>query len=553
MEKQWWKGKVAYQVYPKSFKDSNNDGIGDLRGVIQKLDYLESLGIDILWLSPIYKSPFIDQGYDISNYYQIDPIFGNMNDMEELILEGKKRGISIIMDLVINHCSSEHQWFKEALTFPDGEYADYFYFVEGKGGPPNNWRSYFGGSAWEPVPGTSKYYLHSFHKSQPDLNWQNPKLRKEIYNMINWWLEKGIAGFRIDAIINIKKDLTWRSFPSKDKDGLVPIQKSFIVAQSIEPFLRELKQNTFELYNAFTVGEVFDQTDEELYLFIGENGVFSSMFDFGQTLIGKGEHGWYDSRLPSVEELKESIFTSHKKIDKIGCLSTIIENHDEPRGVSHYISKDELTEKSKKCLATIHILRKGIPFIYQGQEIGMENLRFSSITDFNDISTKNEYHQALKAGYTSSKALEIVNLYSRDNARTPMQWTSEEYLGFSQKRPWLMNDNCDRSINVSDQDSDQKSILNYYRKLISLYKDGIYGETIRNGELIPEFEDVRNVISFKRSFDKEILILVNFQNIPITIFFSFKIKKLILNNYNHLSQDGYQLTLEKYQSIVLEV
>ena len=238
MEKDWWKGKVAYQIYPKSFKDSNGDGVGDLKGITEKLDYLQDLGIDILWLSPVYKSPFIDQGYDISDYYAIDPLFGTMEDMEELIAEGKKRGISIIMDLVVNHCSSHHEWFQKALADPDGPYADYFYFIESDK-EPNNWESYFGGSVWEPVPGTNKYYLHSFHKDQPDLNWQNPVLREEIYKMINWWLDKGIAGFRIDAIINIKKDLEWRSLPSDRDNGLVPVPESLVNAQPIEPFLQE--------------------------------------------------------------------------------------------------------------------------------------------------------------------------------------------------------------------------------------------------------------------------------------------------------------------------
>ena len=261
MEKDWWKGKVAYQIYPKSFKDSNGDGVGDLKGITEKLDYLQDLGIDILWLSPIYKSPFIDQGYDISDYYAIDPIFGTMEDMEELIAEGKKRGISIIMDLVVNHCSSHHEWFQKALEDPDGPYADYFYFIESDK-EPNNWESYFGGSVWEPVPGTNKYYLHSFHKDQPDLNWQNPVLREEIYKMINWWLDKGIAGFRIDAIINIKKDLEWRSLPSDRDNGLVLVPESLVNAQPIEPFLQELKERTFAKYNAVTVGEVFNETDE---------------------------------------------------------------------------------------------------------------------------------------------------------------------------------------------------------------------------------------------------------------------------------------------------
>ena len=375
MEKDWWKGKVAYQIYPKSFKDSNGDGVGDLKGITEKLDYLQQLGIDILWLSPVYKSPFIDQGYDISDYYAIDPLFGSMEDIEELIAEGKKRGISIIMDLVVNHCSSHHEWFQKALADPDGPYADYFYFIESDK-EPNNWESYFGGSVWEPVPGTNKYYLHSFHKDQPDLNWQNPVLREEIYRMINWWLDKGIAGFRIDAIINIKKDLEWRSLPSDRENGLVPVLESLVNAQSIEPFLQELKERTFAKYNAFTVGEVFNETDEELHFFIGKDGVFSSIFDFKQTCLGQEGKGWFDHTLPTADELKESIFQAHERADCIGVLSTIIENHDEPRGVSHYIAEGPVNDTSKKALGTIQILRKGIPFIYQGQEIGMENQVF---------------------------------------------------------------------------------------------------------------------------------------------------------------------------------
>ena len=449
MEKDWWKGKVAYQIYSKSFKDSNDDGIGDLKGITQKLDYLEKLGIDILWLSPVYKSPFIDQGYDISDYYAIDPLFGTMEDMEELIAEGKKRGISIIMDLVVNHCSSHHEWFQKALADPDGPYADYFYFIESDK-EPNNWESYFGGSVWEPVPGTNKYYLHSFHKDQPDLNWQNPVLREEIYTMINWWLDKGIAGFRIDAIINIKKDLEWRSLPSDRANGLVPVPESLVNAQPIEPFLQELKERTFAKYNAFTVGEVFNETDEELHFFIGKDGVFSSIFDFKQTMLGQEGKGWFDHTLPTADELKESIFQAHERADSIGVLSTIIENHDEPRGVSHYIAEGPVNDTSKKALGTLQVLRKGIPFIYQGQEIGMENQAFESVEDFDDIATINGYHVAKEAGLSEEEALAVIANYSRDNARTPMQWTAEPGLGFSDGPAWLISPKPDYSINVED-------------------------------------------------------------------------------------------------------
>lgn len=553
MEKDWWKGKVAYQIYPKSFKDSNGDGIGDLKGITQKLDYLEKLGIDILWLSPIYKSPFIDQGYDISDYYAIDPLFGTMEDMEELIAEGKKRGISIIMDLVVNHCSSHHEWFQKALADPDGPYADYFYFIESDK-EPNNWESYFGGSVWEPVPGTNKYYLHSYHKDQPDLNWQNPVLREEIYTMINWWLDKGIAGFRIDAIINIKKDLEWRSLPSDRANGLVPVLESLVNAQPIEPFLQELKERTFAKYNAFTVGEVFNETDEELHFFIGKDGVFSSIFDFKQTMLGQEGKGWFDHTLPTADELKESIFQAHERADSIGVLSTIIENHDEPRGVSHYIAEGPVNDTSKKALGTIQVLRKGIPFIYQGQEIGMENQVFESVEDFDDIATINGYHVAKEAGLSEEEALAAIAKYSRDNARTPMQWTAEPGLGFSDGPAWLISSKPDYSINVEDQEKDPDSILNYYRQLTALYRHPLYGNTIRFGDMIPAYRDRENIIAFERRGDKRLLVISNFQNRQGTLELPAPIKTVVLNNTAGLFQEGEQvLELAPYQTVVLEL
>ncbi len=553
MEKDWWKGKVAYQIYPKSFKDSNGDGVGDLKGITEKLDYLQDLGIDILWLSPIYKSPFIDQGYDISDYYAIDPIFGTMEDMEELIAEGKKRGISIIMDLVVNHCSSHHEWFQKALADPDGPYADYFYFIESDK-EPNNWESYFGGSVWEPVPGTNKYYLHSFHKDQPDLNWQNPVLREEIYKMINWWLDKGIAGFRIDAIINIKKDLEWRSLPSDRDNGLVPVPESLVNAQPIEPFLQELKERTFAKYNAFTVGEVFNETDEELHFFIGKDGVFSSIFDFKQTMLGQEGKGWFDHALPTADELKESIFQAHERADSIGVLSTIIENHDEPRGVSHYIAEGPVNDISKKALGTIQILRKGIPFIYQGQEIGMENQVFESVEDFDDIATINGYHVAKEAGLSEEEALAAIAKYSRDNARTPMQWSAEPGLGFSDGPVWLISPKPNVAINVEDQEKDPNSILNYYRQLTALYRHPLYGNTIRFGDMIPAYRDRENIIAFERRGDKRLLVVSNFQNRQATLELPAPIKTVVLNNTAELFQEGDQvLELVPYQTVVLEL
>ncbi|MGT2950999.1 glucohydrolase [Streptococcus cuniculi] len=553
MEKDWWKGKIAYQIYPKSFNDSNHDGIGDLKGITQKLDYLKDLGIEILWLSPVYKSPFVDQGYDIADYYAIDPIFGTMEDMDELIAEAKARGISIIMDLVVNHCSDQHEWFQKALADPDGEYADYFYFIESDT-EPSNWRSYFGGSVWEKVPNSTKYYLHSFHKAQPDLNWQNPRLRQEIYDMINWWLKKGIAGFRIDAIINIKKDLSWTSLPADQEDGLVAVQAALANAQPIEPFLRELTEQTFDKYNAFTVGEVFDETEEELQFFIGENGVFSSIFDFKQAILGQKGNGWHDFDEPTAEDIKKSIFQVHERTDKIGVLSTIIENHDEARGASHFIPHADVDTASKKCLATIALLRKGIPFIYQGQEIGMENQYFEAIEDYDDISTINGYQVALKDGLSEEEALAVIGKYSRDNARTPMQWTDDTYLGFSDVKPWLMSQQPNRTINVAEQENNPQSVLHYYRALTGLYRHDTYGSSLRYGAFHPLFEEVENVIAYERRGERRVQVLTNFQAKAQTLQLSQPIEEVLLNNLEVLDLDKDDcLTLAPYQAVVIAV
>ncbi|MBF0777324.1 alpha-glucosidase [Streptococcus cuniculi] len=552
MEKNWWKGKVAYQIYPKSFNDSNNDGVGDLKGITEKLDYLQDLGIDILWLSPVYKSPFVDQGYDIADYYAIDPIFGTMDDMDELIMEAKKRGISIIMDLVINHCSDQHEWFQKALADPNGEYAEYFYFVESENGVPNNWRSYFGGSVWDKVPGTNKYYLHSFHKAQPDLNWQNPVVREKLFNMVNWWLEKGIAGFRVDAIMNIKKDLSWSSLPSDgEEDGLVTVDEVLAYAQPIEPFLTELKEKTFDRYNAFTVGEVFDETGDELQFLIGENGMFSSIFDFRPILLDRKGKRWYTFEQSSANALKETIYKTHKLTDSIGILSTIIENHDEARGATRFIPAEDISDTSKKALATLQILRKGIPFIYQGQEIGMENQTFDTIQEYDDINTINEYHVAISDGLTDEDALHAVQKYSRDNARTPMQWTDQEYFGFSQVKPWLLSSHPNRQINVASQINDATSVLSYYKKLTALYRHALYGESIRSGVFRPVYESVDHLIAYERVGDRRVQVLINFSNQEQRITLEEAYTELLVNNLESINQGGLELYLEPYQALVL--
>ena len=379
MERKWWHDKVAYQIYPKSFLDANGDGIGDLRGIISRLDYLKELGVDIVWISPIYKSPFVDQGYDIADYQQIDPIFGTMAEFDELLAEAHKRDMYIVMDLVINHCSDQHEWFQKALQDPEGEYGDYFYFRKGKDGqPPSNYRSYFGGSTWEKVEGTDYYYLHMFAKEQPDLNWENPRVLEELYSMINWWLDKGLDGFRVDAIINIKKDLDFRSFPADGPDGLAGCWRMVESVDGVGEMLEDLKRHTFAKYDAFTVGEVFNMKPEELKEFIGEDGHFSTMFDFSAHKLTYGEHGWYDSKPVQFEDFRAVTVRAQLESQEMGFLANIIENHDEPRGVCTYLPEELQNETGAKLLGTVSVLLRGIPFIFQGQEIGMQNCRMAS-------------------------------------------------------------------------------------------------------------------------------------------------------------------------------
>lgn len=512
MEKKWWHGKTAYQIYPKSFCDANGDGIGDIRGIIGKLDYLRNLGIEILWLSPVYLSPCADQGYDIADYYQIDPRFGTMEDMEELLQEAKKRGIYVLMDLVVNHCSDEHEWFKKACKDPDGEYGKYFYIEKMTGGRvPCNWRSYFGGSVWEPIPGTDRCYLHVFHKKQPDLNWENPKVREEIYKMMNWWLDKGLAGFRIDAIINIKKPLPWRDYPADREDGLCDMEQVLADAHGVEVFLQEMKERTFRLHNAFSVGEVFNAKEGELAAFIGEEGCFSSMFDFSQTVAGKSCLGWYASERPTPDEYKKCCFESQLQSEGIGYLSNIIENHDEPRGVSHYLPDGAQTERGKKLLAAMYFMLKGLPFIYQGQELGMENMEFLSIEEIDDISSQDEYRVCLEAGLSEDEALRVVSHYSRDNVRTPFQWDDSENAGFTTGTPWLkVNPNYKR-VNAASQEQDPDSVLSFYRNLIALRKNPKYRETIVYGRLIPVLEDTPGIMAyFRRGESQDVFVAGNF-------------------------------------------
>lgn len=555
MKRKWWQDKIAYQIYPKSFNDSNNDGIGDIPGIIEKIDYLKDLGVDILWISPCYPSPFADQGYDISDYYGIHPSFGTLEDMDRLLAEAKKRDMYIILDLVVNHCSDEHEWFQKACQDPDGKYGNFFYIEDRKEGElPCNWRSYFGGSVWESLPGhPDKQYLHVFHKKQPDLNWENPEVREEVYKNINWWLDRGVSGFRIDAIINIKKKLPFQDYPADRPDGLSSIHYMLQDANGIGEFLREMRDRTFAPHNAFSVGEVFNEKDEELPDFIGDNGYFSSMFDFSAEIFGGSDKGWYDHTPITPDDYKKCCFTSQKRVNHIGFLSNIIENHDEPRGVSRYIPEGDLSLHSKKLLATMYFMLKGMPFIYQGQEIGMENLSFQSIAEIDDISTIDQYHVALDAGLSEKEALACVSRYSRDNARTPVQWDNSVNAGFSREQPWLSVNPNYKQINVASQIRDPESLLSYYKKLTALRKNPVYKETLVYGDFVPYMEDRHNLMAYYRKGDKTLLVLGNFQKAPQTVKLPVSYKEILLNNYPALKITEDSVVLDDYQAVILEL
>ncbi len=553
MQKKWWHDKVAYQIYPKSFCDTNGDGIGDLRGIISKLDYLKELGVDIIWLSPIYKSPFVDQGYDISDYYAIAEEFGTMEEFDELLAEAKKRDMYLIMDLVVNHCSDKHEWFQKALADPDGPYADYFYFRKGKNGnPPSNYRSYFGGNCWEPVPGSDKYYFHMFAKEQPDLNWENPKLREEIYRMINWWLDKGLAGFRIDAIINIKKDLAFPDMEQDGDDGLASCWRMVENVEGVDELLEDLKNHTFAQKDAFTVGEVFNIGVEDLPDFIGENGHFSTIFDFSAHMLSDGKHGWYDAPPISFDAWKKAITDSQMRVQNVGFEANIIENHDEPRGVSRFLPDYAQNADGAKMLGTVSVLLRGIPFIYQGQEIGMQNARWNSVDEFDDISTKDQYRVAREAGLSDAEALAVCSVMSRDNARTPMQWKDAPQAGFTSGTPWLkVNDNYP-VINVEKEEGQPDSVLHYYRKLIALRKSGEYRELFTYGKFEPAYENADHVMAYYRILQgRRVLVAANFGTDTIELDWEVPAKKVLLSNKKRTNAEN-KLILEKCEVFVTE-
>lgn len=483
MEKVWWKEAVAYQVYPRSFQDSNDDGIGDLRGLISRLDYLKEIGIDVVWLSPVYKSPNDDNGYDISDYQEIMEEFGTMKEFDELLEETHSRGMKLIIDLVINHTSDEHPWFVESRSSKMSAKRDWYIWRDGVNEQePNNWGSIFGGSAWELDEKTGQYYLHLFSKKQPDLNWENKDVRQALYKMVNWWLDKGIDGFRVDAISHIKKDTTFANIDNSTGLTFIPAWEKYMNVKGIMPYLEELKQESFAKYDIMTVGEANGVGTDEIHEWVdADYGKFNMIFQFEHLGLWDAE-----TKVLDIPELKRVLTRWQKALEASGWNALFIENHDKARSVSTWGNDQEYWRESATSLATMYFLMQGTPFIYQGQELGMTNVKYSSIEDYDDVSTKGLYRDLLAKGKSNEQAMEVIWATSRDNSRTPMQWSSAENAGFTTGTPWLEVNPNFKEINVERQEKDPDSILNYYKKLICLRKEntiftyGIYDLVLEN-------------------------------------------------------------------------
>ena len=528
-----WKNAVVYQIYPKSFQDSDGDGIGDIPGIISRLDYLKKLGIDAIWLSPVYRSPQDDNGYDISDYQDIEPMFGTMEDMEQLFAEAKKRGIRIMMDLVLNHTSDEHRWFLEAKKSKDNPYHDYYVWRDGEEDVyPNDMNSVFGGPAWEWVPELGQYYFHQFSVKQPDLNWECKELRQKIYEMINWWLEKGIAGFRIDAITFIKKDLSFASRPTNDGERY-PVEK-LTDYKGIGTFLDEMKEQCFDKYNCMTVAEAPGVDDAAFERYAGKNGYFSMIFDFGwENMEGENDK----SSIHAVERWKKKMFTHVAHNSGIGWSAIFLENHDQSRCLNKFLERENISFYSASALASIYFFLYGTPFIYQGQEIGMTNVKWKNINDMDDIRAKRTYEEAVGQGKDPEEVLAYFSELGRDNARTPMQWDDSENGGFTCGKPWIKcNDNY-RTINVQSEVNDPDSLYNYYKRLIQCYHD--HADIVRQAEFRPMYEEYPGLFAYEREVDgKGLLVIVNFTNEKLM--FQKIDQKCVLCNYHETESEWLQ-------------
>lgn len=540
--------KVIYQIYPKSFKDSNGDGIGDLRGVAEKLDYLKDLGVDYLWLTPFFVSPQRDNGYDVADYRNIDPMFGTMEDLDNLIAEGEKRNIGLMFDMVFNHTSTSHEWFRRALA-GEKKYQDYYIFKEGAPDqPPTNWQSKFGGSAWEYVSSLGKWYLHLFDVTQADLNWKNPEVREELKEVIRFWKAKGVKGFRFDVVNLISKPEIWED--DFEGDG----RKFYTDGPYVHEYLKELVRDT-GIEDYVTVGEMSSTTLEHCIRYSGaEEKELSMCFNFHHLKVDYKDGNKWELMEPDYMELKVIFEKWQMGMQRGNAWNALFWcNYDQPRIVSRFGNEGEYWKESAKMLAGMIHLMRGTPYIYQGEEIGMTNPHYTSIEQYADVESRNYYEILLNEGKTKEEALEILAARSRDNSRTPMQWTDERYCGFSDTKPWIpVSDNFEK-INVKKQKQDRDSILEFYKKLIMLRKEK---EVIARGNI--EFMEVENagVLAYTRCLDKQkLLVCCNFRDVESQMEFTqeWKSGRKILGNYEENHKNNYKvLTLRPYEIIVLE-
>lgn len=555
-ERIWWKEGIVYQIYPRSFYDSNGDGIGDLQGIIKKLDYIKKLGIDIIWLNPVYQSPNDDMGYDISDYHKINPEYGHLSDMDQLIEEIHNRGMKLIMDLVINHTSSEHPWFMESKKSKDNLYRDFYIWRQGENGKePNNWASFFEGSAWKYEPSTGEYYLHLFTEKQVDLNWENPRMREKIYSMMKWWLDKKIDGFRLDVINMISKDSQLPSVQTEGQEQYGNGRQYFVNGPKVHEYLQEMNREIFQHYDIMTVGECPATPIEEAVKYVDQSrNELNMIFKFEHVGIDQTHH-FFSYQQWKLSELKK-IFTRWQNGLKDGWNSIYLMNHDQPRTVTRFGNDKEYRAESAKMLATFYLSLKGTPFIYQGDEIGMTNVAFKRIEDYRDVATINYYRETVKQGQNHEQIMKNIHFKSRDNSRTPMQWDDSKNSGFSSAPPWLQVNPNYPTINVTHSLKNPHSIFHYYQKMITLrkkYLTLVYGDY----QIINE-NDESIYAYFRKSENDQLLIILNFTNkkcgftIPQTFF--QKNPQLLITNYQDIVKlEQPKIQLKPYESRIYQI
>ncbi|SER72168.1 glycoside hydrolase family 13 protein [Salipaludibacillus aurantiacus] len=556
--KQWWKESVIYQIYPRSFNDSNGDGIGDLKGITEKLDYLKQLGIDVIWLSPVYKSPNDDNGYDISDYKDIMDEFGTMEDWEELLEAAHNRGLKIIMDLVVNHSSDEHAWFAESRKSKDNPYRDYYIWRPGKedGSEPNNWDSAFSGSAWEYDETTGEYYLHLFSKKQPDLNWENPTVRQEVYDMMRWWLDKGIDGFRMDVINFISKVPGLPDAPNPEGKKYVSGSQYFMNGPRIHEFLHEMHEEALKDYDVMTVGEMPGVGPDEAVNYTKEESEELNMvFQFEHVDLDSGPGGKWDLRPLSLKDLRDNLVKWQKALEQDGWNSLYMNNHDQPRMVSRFGNDGKFHKESAKMLATLLHMMKGTPYIYQGEEFGMTNVQFEDINDYKDIETLNMYREKRDEGVSHEELMKRIYVKGRDNARTPVQWDDSKNAGFTTGKPWIQVNPNYKEINAAAAVNDENSIFSYYQKLIELRHQN---ETVVYGSFDIMLNDNEEVFAYKRELNGEtLLVYCNFYEdspqVEIPAEYQQANKELFISNYELEDTESNKFTLKPYEARVYRI